>query len=194
MKQTINLIPFNQKINFGLLSFNRMIVLAIVFFVSLVILNIMQILWREKMSSDIGRIALEISKDKVSLSEIVRQEARLTENHNVNISKIVDESKRSKAQFQAYKTLSLNKDLGYKMMLGIKQAAIPAVDIQEFELHSSGYIEIDGTTTDPQSLTEQLKRLQQQDVFQGKILSILVLQKQGEIWQFKLGSRVAEHE
>jgi hypothetical protein len=194
MKQSINLIPFNQKINLGLLSFNRMIVLTIMFVISLVILNVFQMLWREKMDSDIRRIALEISKDKILLTEIIRQETSLTDRHNVNINKIEDEGKRSKSQLQAYQTLSLNRDLGYEMMVGIKQAATPAVDIQEFELHSSGYIEIDGTTTDPQSLIEQLKRLQKQGVFQNKILSILVFQKQGEIWQFKLGSRVTEHE
>lgn len=194
MKQTINLVPPSQKIKLGFLSFQRMALLSILFVVSLVMFNMSLVLWREKIEHDIEVIQSQINREKMNLTELLREESEMSSTFAERIKALEDKDRKIKGQLEAYHKISLDRAFAYEILLALSKSHIADIWLNKINLMDDGDLEMVGETKDPQILTDLMRQWRKETAFSGKTLNILSLEKNQNTWSFTISSRHIENE
>lgn len=194
MKQTINLIPPVQKIKLGFLSFQRMALLSVIFFISLAVFNMTLVVWREKIEHDVELIQSHINREKINLSELLRQESEMSKAYGERIEALEDKDTKIKGQLEAYHKISLDRQFAYDVLLALSTSHISDIWLNKINLIDESDLEIIGETKDPQTLTDLFSQWRKEKAFEGKALNIISLEKKQGTWSFIVSSRHIRNE
>ena len=190
MKQTINLILPQQKINFGLLTFQRLVLLSILFAGTLILFNGALWLWHEKINHDIKGFKTELNRKKIVLSNLIKAEKDVMNSFNESLEKMTVENKKIIGQLDAYQSVSHDRDFAYHLFSVLLHLETQDIFIKQVRVYDNNEIEIIGEAASPAQLTKLLFEWRNKKIFKGKVLNMISLVEQSDqSWLFSLGTK-----